>query len=140
MASIIDRTNLLWLLRYRFAYALPPAETYYLLIPTGYRLTGRDLLALSQLPTFEEVLQNLPEPFRRLLAPARNTTDVAVILEQEMARTAHSALRHAAFSLARVFAYLVLRETDLRRVRGILRGRHLQLSPDLIRRAVGVAA
>lgn len=140
MGSIIDRTNLLWLLRYRFAYALAPAEAYYLLIPAGYRLSGRDLLALSQLGSLEEVLQNLPEPFRHLLASAHNTTDVSVVLEQEMARTAQSVLGHAAFSLARVFAYLVLRETDLRQVRGIIRGRHLKLSPDLIRRAVGTAA
>lgn len=140
MGIIIDRTNLLWLLRYRFAYALAPAEAYYLLIPTGYRLSGRDLLALSQLGSFEEVLQHLAEPFQSLLASARNTTDVAVILDQEMARTAHEVLRHAAFSLARVFAYLVLREKDLRQVRGVIRGRHLKMSPGLIRRAAGVAA
>lgn len=140
IGSIIDRTNLLWLLRYRFAYSLPPAETYYLLIPAGHRLTGRDLLTLSQLGTFEEVLRQLPQPYRTLLASARNTTDIAVVLEREMARTARSVLRHAAFSLARVFAYLVLRETDLRRVRGIIRGRHLKLSPALIGQAVGTAA
>ncbi len=33
VGSIIDRVNLVWLLRYRFAYGLPPAQAYYLLIP-----------------------------------------------------------------------------------------------------------
>ena len=41
MESVIDGTNLIWLLRYRFVYQLPAAETYYLLIPASYRLSSQ---------------------------------------------------------------------------------------------------
>jgi V/A-type H+-transporting ATPase subunit C len=68
LGIIIDRINLLWLLRYRFSYDLPPAEAYYLLIPAGDCLKSHHLLALSRMGTFEEVIQHLPKPFARLLA------------------------------------------------------------------------
>ena len=36
MSSLIDRLNLVWLLRYRFNYNLPPAQVYYLLVASRY--------------------------------------------------------------------------------------------------------
>jgi V/A-type H+-transporting ATPase subunit C len=38
IGSVIDRVNLVWLLRYRFAYNLPPAQAYYLLGSSGFRV------------------------------------------------------------------------------------------------------
>jgi len=40
MANLIDRINLVWLLRYRFNYKLPPAQVYYLLVGSRYSLPG----------------------------------------------------------------------------------------------------
>lgn len=139
VGDIIDRLNLLWLLRYRFAYGLPPAETYYLLIPASYRLGSRELAALAQLASFEEVLARLPPPYAGLLAGSRDTPEVTRRLERYAWRRAERVLRHESFSLARVFAYLVLRERDLRRVRAILRGKQLQMPEPLIREAAALA-
>ena len=84
----IDRFNLVWLLRYRFAYRLSPAEAYYLLIPANHRLDSRLLLTLSQLGSFEEVIGRLPPPFSVWLADAKTASDVASVLDRESWRQA----------------------------------------------------
>ena len=139
VGDIIDRYNLVWLLRYRFSYRLSPAEAYYLLIPASYRLGSRQLLALSRLGSLEEVVRNLPSPFARWLAGAHTASDVAQILDREGWRQAQSTLRRRV-SLARVFAYLVLRDRDLRRLRAVIKGKRLRMQPELIREAASLAA
>ncbi|BCK87412.1 V-type ATP synthase subunit C [Sideroxyarcus emersonii] len=138
IGSIIDRVNLVWLLRYRFAYRLPPSQAYYLLIPASNRLSAQQLQQLSQQPTFEDVLGNLAEPYAGMLAGARNTTEVTLRLEQETWRVAAHALNHSVFNVARALAYLVLRERDLRRLRAIVRGHDVQMDAGMIRAALGL--
>jgi V/A-type H+-transporting ATPase subunit C len=140
VGGIIDRFNLVWLLRYRFAYHLSPAEAYYLLIPAGHRLDGRKLLALSQLGSFAEVIERLPPPFAAWLADARTASDVASVLDREGWRQAQAVLRHGMFNLARVFAYLVLRDKDLRQLRAVIKGKRLRMHIALIREAVDLPA
>lgn len=136
----IDRFNLVWLLRYRFAYNLSPAEAYYLLIPAGHRLDSRKLLALSQLGSFEEVIEHLPQPFAGWLEGAKNSSDVAAILDRESSRRAQYLLRYSMFNLARVGAYLLLRDKDLRQLRAVIKGKRLQMNIALIFEAVGLSA
>ncbi|MBI1173861.1 MAG: ATPase [Sideroxydans sp.] len=138
IGSIIDRVNLVWLLRYRFAYSLPPAQAYYLLIPSSQRLNGQQLQQLAQSASFEEAIAHLPAPYDRLLAGVRNNTEATLRLEFETWRIASNALRHSSFNVARALAYMVLRERDLRRLRAIIRGRNLQVPPDMIRAALGL--
>jgi V/A-type H+/Na+-transporting ATPase subunit C len=138
VGSVIDRVNLVWLLRYRFAYDLPPAQAYYLLIPASYRLSPRQLQQLAQRGSFEELIANLPAPFDRLLAGARNNTEATLRLEFETWRIASEVLHKSSFNVARALAYMVLRERDLRRWRAIVRGRHLSVAPAIIRTALGL--
>lgn len=136
VGAIIDRFNLVWLLRYRFAYHLSPAEAYYLLIPAGYRLGSRQLLGLSQLGSFEETIERLPRPFAGWLEGTKTASEVAAILDRKGWHAAQNVLRRDMFNLARVFAYLVLRDRDLRRLRAAIKGKRMQLSAALIREAV----
>lgn len=133
VGAILDRFNLVWLMRYRLAYHLTPAETYFLLIPGGYRLRGVELRALAQMGSFEEMLANLPAPLARELEHASCLNTVDRLLEAQIGVAAESILRHTAFNLARAFAYLVLRERDLLQIHVVLKGRHLQMNPDAIR-------
>ncbi|MBI5041725.1 MAG: V-type ATPase subunit [Gammaproteobacteria bacterium] len=133
IGAILDRFNLVWLLRYRFAYNLTPAETYYLLIPGGYHLRGPELQALAQLGSFEDVMSNLPTALARELERASCTNTVDRLLELQIGSIAESILRHTAFNLARACAYLLLRELDLARIHAVLRGKRLQMKPETIR-------
>ncbi|MBI5462747.1 MAG: V-type ATPase subunit [Gammaproteobacteria bacterium] len=133
VGAILDRFNLVWLMRYRLAYNLTPAEAYFLLIPGGYRLRGAELQALAQLGSFEDMLANLPAPLADELAHASCINTVDRLLEMQIGAVAESILRHTAFNLARAFAYLVLRERDLLQLHAVLKGRHLQMKPDAIR-------
>lgn len=138
VGSIIDRVNLVWLLRYRYAYKLPPAQAYYLLIPASHRLQSQQLQQLAQCATFEEAIASLPAPFDRILAGVRNTTEVTLKMEQEGWRIANHALRHSSFNVARALAYMMLRERDLRRLRAIVRGRDMRMDAPMIRTALGL--
>ncbi|WP_077729674.1 V-type ATPase subunit [Methylocaldum sp. 14B] len=140
VGSLIDRINLVWLLRYRFAYHLPPAEAYYLLIPASYRLSSRRLLELAELTSVEEIIARLPAPFTRLLANVSTIPEVTDILRHWTWQLAETMLKHGAFDLARGFAYLLLRDRELRRIRAVLKGKRLGIEPSLIRHVSGVEA
>lgn len=137
MADLMDRINLVWLLRYRFNYGLPPAQVYYLLVSTGYRLNSGMLKRLVAMPDMETVLAALPAKLARVLDGAKDIPAVSLRLEEAAARSAARVLATNAPSLARVFAYLILRERDLRGVRAVLRGRQLKLPLPSIRSVIG---
>jgi V/A-type H+/Na+-transporting ATPase subunit C len=139
IASIIDRVNLVWLLRYRFVYRLPPAQAFYLLVPSHHTLLHTDKLsALIKLESFEEVLAALPMPLHGQLAGLTDIFTVIQRLERRTCDAARRVLQHAPHSLARAFAYLVVREFDLRKVRIIAKSRQLKLPPELVRYTLGI--
>lgn len=139
MATLIDRVNLVWMLRYRFNYRLPAAQVYYLLVGAGYRLPGQVLQQLVTQPSLEAVLASLPEPLARELEGSENIVQVHRRMKQIARDTARRVLATGRHALSRAFAYLILREQDLRAVRAVLRGRHLRLPVANIRQAVGIA-
>lgn len=90
----MDRFNLLWLLRYRFAYKLSAAETYYLSVPTPYRLNRNQLQHLVELNSLPEVLEQLPEPLYNLLVDVDNTFNVDQRLTKETRRVAELTIKY----------------------------------------------
>ncbi len=139
MEMLVDRINLVWLLRYRFLYQLPSSQVYYLLVPSHYRLSSSLLKELSVLNRLEEVLAALPQPYRDWLAGADSVYRVFTLMEGKAARAAHAVLRSNAPGFARAFAYLILRERDLKQVRAALKGQAIGLDAQTIRQAMGLA-
>jgi V/A-type H+/Na+-transporting ATPase subunit C len=127
MGNLIDRINLVWLLRYRFNYKLPPAQVYYLLVGSRYSLSGVRLRELAALDSLEAVLVALPPSWQTRLSGVTDIHGVFARMEHAAAEQALRVLRSRAPDIARAFAYLILRERDLRAVRAVLRGRHLGL-------------
>ena len=140
MADLIDRVNLVWLMRYRFNYGLPPAQVYYLLVASGYRLNPAMLQKLVAQQDPAGVLASLPDPLAQLLVETSDIPGIAQRLEATAAERAARVLAGSTAPLARAFAYLLLRERDLRGVRAVLRGRLLQLPLPAIRQALGATA
>ena len=136
MANLIDRINLVWLLRYRFNYKLPPAQVYYLLVGSRYSLPGKQLQELAALDSLEAVLAALPAAWQTRLSGVTDIPGVFARMGQAAAEQALRVLRSSAPDIARAFAYLILRERDLRAIRAILRGRHLGLAEADIRMAL----
>jgi V/A-type H+-transporting ATPase subunit C len=137
MAGLIDRINLVWLLRYRFNYNLPPAQVYYLLPGNGYRLSDTMLKDLLSHLNLESVVEALPAGIKKPIGTARSIPAIFMQLEQDAARTARRVLASRAHVVARCYAYLILRERDLRRARAISRGYHLGLGKDSMLAALG---
>ena len=136
MGGLIDRINLVWLLRYRFNYSLPPAQVYFLLVASRYGLASSRLRELAALGSLAAILEALPEPLRSQLRGETSIPAVFTRMEILAAETAGQVLHSGAPAIARAFAYLILRERDLRAVRAILRGRHLGLPQSDIRLAM----
>lgn len=136
MGHLVDAINLIWLLRYRFNYKLPPAQVYYLLVGSRYSLPGSRLRELAALESLEAVLAALPAPWQTQLSGVTDIPGVFARLEQATAEQAQRVLRSRAADIARAFAYLILRERDLRAVRAVLRGRRLALADADIRLAM----
>lgn len=132
VSIFMDRFNLLWLLRYRLTYHLSAAETYYLLVPTPYHLHRNYLKNLLEFNTLAEILAHLPEPLHTLLAGSENIFEVDQHLMTEVRRIAWRTLTWHHFTLARVFAYFLLREMEVRRLMAIIKGKKLQLKDPLI--------
>ncbi len=78
----------------------------------------------------------LPSALRHALDGAGDIPAVFSRMEQEGLAGATRVLRRSSAPLARAFAYLLLREHDLRAVRAVLRGRLLGLPADDIRLAM----
>jgi V/A-type H+/Na+-transporting ATPase subunit C len=140
MGPLIDRINLVWMLRYRFNYKLPPAQVYYLLVASHYGLSSARLKELAALGNLDDVLAALPEGLRLSLAGSASIPEVFARMERAASEQALKVLRSSAPDVVRAFAYLILRERDLRAVRAILRGRHLGLSNAMIQQTVGQLA
>lgn len=133
---MLDRQNLLWLLRYRFVYRLNPGETYYLLVPAGRQLDRRTLLTLCNLETIEEVLQQLPDRLRQLLHGTDSLLQIAQRVDRSVREEALRLVRHSPSPVTRCLAYLVMRQRDLKRLFAILQGKILGLDGELLYTAV----
>lgn len=140
VGAILDYTNLMWLLRFRFSFGLSPSETFYQLVPSKRLLHRERLLALVNLDSLEQVLAALPAPLDRLLSGSSSLIDVqgraAIHLAHECRRT----LASGRSSVSRALAYLVLREHDLQLIYALIQGRLLGLPRDLVDIAIGLAA
>ena len=137
MGHYIDRINLVWLLRYRFNYHLPPAQVFYLLVNAHYGLSLATLKGLATLADLAAVLAAVPNPLRALLAGGADIGEVARRMEMRRLDAAQAALRKTGPAFTRAFAYLILRERRLREVRAVLRGRQLRLPRAAIEATLG---
>jgi len=138
LGVLLDHQNLLWLLRYRFVYGLPPSETYYLLVPNGRLLGRHTLMQLVEQGSFEEVIAALPGSLGRWLEDDDNSPSrVERALERRAVSEARHVLRRSPSAASRALAYLTLREIDLRRIFAIVQGKVLGLDAATLRFAVG---
>jgi len=133
MGMLMDRFNLLWLLRYRFSYQLSPAETYYLLIPASYTSINRTLLQkLVELNNLEEIIALLPEHLHTVIGDVEDTYSVEHKLNTELMQVAQYTLRWRSFTIAKAMAFVLLRELEMRRVLAIIKGKRLGLKSGVI--------
>ncbi len=96
-------------------------------------------MAISQLGSLEEVLNALPDRLKEILAGTGTITDVENRMEANTRQEATKALHDFRHAIARTFAYLLLREMEMRRLLAIAKGRRIGFAPALIRYAAGLS-
>jgi vacuolar-type H+-ATPase subunit C/Vma6 len=92
-----------------------------------YSLPGAQLRRLAALDTLEAVLAELPEQLHDQLQGVTGIAEAYNRLERAGAEDARKVLHSGSPPISRAFAYLLLRWRELRSVRAVLRGRHLDL-------------
>jgi V/A-type H+-transporting ATPase subunit C len=132
----LDRVNLLWMLRYRFTYGLSASETYLQLVPSPGALTRNRLLALLDLPTEEAVLAALPKSLAGEVAGAEGIIEIERRVRAKSYRELRFALAKGTSGIARAFAYLELRELELKRLFTVVQARLMRIEGDALRLAL----
>lgn len=132
MSLLLNQFNLLWLLRYRFTYQLSAAETYYLLIPSHYGIARTTLQSLAELSNLSDAIAQLPESVKLIIKDATTIFAIEQHFSRALEQRARITLQQENFTLAKAFAYLWLRELEIRRILAVIQGKRLQLSPELI--------
>jgi V/A-type H+-transporting ATPase subunit C len=135
VGNMIDQINLIWLLRYRFAYHLTPPLTYFLLPSGRYHLSSQHLLTLVRAASFEEALGKIPSPLKSLVTGAVSISEVEGRLGKHLLEIARLILSRTSFNLGRALAYLLLRENELSSIYGLIKGRLLHFAPHIIQQA-----
>ncbi len=136
--ELLDRFNLMWLLRYRFSYGLSAARSFYLLTTTGHKLRSTQLMRLAKLESVEAIVAALPQPYRGLLDGVTSISDMETIMEYHSLSIAARMLRQRENLMSRTFSYILLREAEVRFLQAVIKGKQLDFDAALIRRAVGV--
>jgi V/A-type H+-transporting ATPase subunit C len=139
IGALVDRADVLWLMRFRFGYHLSSSETYYQLVPSPGLLGRSRLLHLVGLDEETKVIGALPEPLHGLLADSANLMEMQRRLAQYCAEVARTVLKQDPSGVGRALAYLILREADLRLLFGLIQGRLLQLPAEYVDLALGLS-
>ena len=139
MGGLLDRFNLLWLLRYRFSYGLSAAKSFYLLTATGKKLHSAELMRLAKMENIEAVVSGLPQPYQSLLARSASISEMETVMEYYSLSVAAEMLHKKSNLLARTFSYVLLREAEVRFLQALIKGKQLGFEQELIGKAVGVS-
>jgi len=136
VGRMVDRHNLIWLLRYRHNYQLQPAEVLYLSISGGLQLTREHLRQILQMPTLVESLERLPPGMQRLIGNSANLVEIRDALVNDLQHQAELSLRSTQSVLTSVFAYLLLRYYEIKTTNAIVQARFTRLPDELLRDAL----
>lgn len=139
MGSLLDRINLLWLLRYRFSYGLSSAKSFYLLTAVGSKLNSVELMRLAKMDSIEEVIAALPDAYQKLLSRVETISDMETVMEYHSLSIAASTLRGNSSLISRIFSYILLREAEVRFLQALIKGKQLGFENELIKQAVGAS-
>lgn len=123
IGRIVDRRNLIWSLRYRYNYGLPPSEVLYLAIDGGRLLTRSSLQHVIQAETLEEALQRLPDSLLSRDAVPAQITLLEAAMRAELYAHTERVMRHSPSALTSVLAYLVLRIGEVTTLYAIVHAR-----------------
>jgi len=128
----LDQVNLVSMLRFRIIYKLSAPHAYFLMAPSGQRLSLETLQQLAQQSTIKEMIEHLPTSLRQQLAQLDNIEDIEIQMQRLVRIHANKTLRKQRFNMARAFAYLYLREQQIQLIHSVVKGHMLGFNNELI--------
>lgn len=136
LGRVIDRHNIVWMLRYRYNYALSPAQSLYLSINQGHLLDRPALARLVNQPGIGEFLAALPKPIGTIVGSEPDIVIIESRLQADLKANSEQAFQKSPSILAVAFGYLNLRYFELSLLYAILQARVLGLGDALLHEAL----
>ncbi len=133
---MVDRQNILWLLRYRLVYRFAPSEAYYLLIPYGGQIQRERLMELANLDGLQTIIDHLPSPFREILLDVENSTQVRQRLDQKVSIELRKLMHYSPDAVVSALSYLIVRDMDMMKLYAITQGKLLDMDKAIMDEAV----
>jgi V/A-type H+-transporting ATPase subunit C len=133
---MVDRQNILWLMRYRLVYRFAPSEAYYLLVPYGGRIQREKLMELANLDGLETIIDHLPATFKTILTNAQNITQVRQRLDHTACVELRKLMHHSPDALVSALSYMIVRDMDMMKLYAIIQGKLLQMDEAILNQAV----
>ena len=84
------------------------------------------------------MLDRLPDSLKSIINEQTNLFDIELALENAIEEKTRELLRQKQSTITRTVAWLILREKQLLRVRGILKGQELSLDAETVSFAMGL--
>lgn len=116
----IDLTNVCWLVRFRHIYKLSAEESINYTLPGGGRLKLRELGNLARSPDLSSFLTTLPEPYRQVLGPVREWTQIYPLFERWFVTRLHNVFSKNPFQIGLPVSYLLLREIEIKSLESLI--------------------
>lgn len=138
VGMLLDRINLIWVLRYRINYGMESSHVYYLLAPQGHWLNKPVLMNMVAQNNLSDMRPKLPSVWRRALDGRTKLEDIENAAEQIFMEFTASLFDKTQEPIVRLVSYLWLRQRQLKQIAIINKGRRLDLGRDIVLEAAGL--
>lgn len=138
IGMLLDRINLVWLLRYRINYGMEASHIYYLLVPGGTWLNKSALMDMVRYDNLEEIRQFTPGIWRQVFVADANIEQVENAAEQLLYDFYIRLFRKSRNAEVRLICYLLLRQQQLKKISIIFKGRQIGLNDNAVSSAAGL--
>lgn len=138
IGMMLDRINLIWLLRYRINFGMELSHVYYLLVPGGVWLDKQVLMEMLRHDDLSEVVRHVPQVWRQVIENIDSVDEMENQADQFLYNYCANYFFQKTDGIARLVCYLLLRQQQLRRISIVFKGKQLGLDAETIISAAGL--
>lgn len=138
IGMMLDRINLIWLLRYRINFGMELSHVYYLLVPGGVWLDKQVLMNMLRNENLADVIQHVPLVWRQVVENKDNIEQIENHADMFLYNYLAKYFGKTSDGIVRLICYLIMRQQNLKRISVIFKGKQLGLDSTTIASAAGV--
>ncbi|MGD8712550.1 MAG: V-type ATPase subunit, partial [Thiohalophilus sp.] len=138
IGMMLDRINLIWLLRYRINFGMESSHAYYLLVPGGVWLDNLVLMEMLRHDNLSEVVQHVPLVWKQAVENTSSVDEIENQADQLLYNYYSKYFSQTSDGIARLVCYLFLRQQQLKKISIVFKGKQLGIDAETIISAAGL--